>query len=124
VARGVNGVKGASEIYLAKYNDAVRSESSASTSAVNSFNKGLAQVLNKDYANASTSFADATKADPNYALGYYGAAIAAARANNADAVASSLTSAVKADPSLKEKALADLEFSKFTTNEAFRNALK
>jgi hypothetical protein len=124
VARGVNGVKGASEIYLAKYGDAVRSESSASTTAVNSFNKGLAQVLNKDYANAMTSFSDATKADPNYAIAYYGAAVAAARANNADAVVSNLTSAVKADPSLKEKALSDLEFSKYTTNEAFRNALK
>lgn len=124
VARGVNGVKGASEIYLAKYADAVRSESSASTTAVNSFNKGLAQVLNKDYANATASFNEATRANPNFALGYYGAAVAAARANNADGVASNLTSAVKADPSLKEKALVDLEFSKFTTNEAFRNALK
>jgi hypothetical protein len=124
VSRGVNGVKGACEIYMGKYNDAVRSEASASTSAVNSFNKGLAQVLNKDYANATASFNEATKADPNYALGFYGAAIAAARGNNADGVASNLTSAVKADPSLKEKAITDLEFSKFTTNEAFRNALK
>lgn len=124
LARGINGVKGAAEIYLARYNDAVRSESSAATTAVNSFNKGLAQVLNKDYANATASFNEATKADPNFAVAYYGAAIAASRASNADGVVSNLTNAVKADPSLKEKALADLEFSKYFTNEAFRNALK
>jgi hypothetical protein len=124
VARGVNGVKGASEIYMAKYSDAVRSESAASTSAVNSFNKGLAQLLNKDYTNATTSFNDAIKANSNYAIAYYGAAVAAARASNADGVVSNLTNAVKADPSLKEKALTDLEFTKYNTTDAFKNALK
>jgi hypothetical protein len=39
-------------------------------------------------------------------------------------VVSNLTSAVKLDPSLKEKALTDLEFTKFNTTDAFRNALK
>lgn len=124
VARGVNGVKGASEIYMAKYNDAVRTESSASATAVNSFNKGLAQLLNKDYANASTSFAEAIRTNGNLAIAHYGAAVAAARSGNADGVVSNLVNAVKVDPSLKEKALTDLEFSKFNTSEAFRNALK
>jgi hypothetical protein len=124
VARGVNGVKGASEIYMAKYNDAVRSESSAATSAVNLFNKGLAQVLNKDYANAAASFGEATRSNSNYAIAYYGAAVAAARTGNADGVVNNLTNAVKIDASLKEKALGDLEFSKWFTNDAFRNALK
>ena len=124
VARGVNGVKGASEIYMAKYADAVRSESSAATSAVNSFNKGLAQLLNKDYTNAATAFNDAIKTNSNYAIAYYGAAVAAARSDNADGVVSNLTSAVKGDPSLKEKALTDLEFTKFQTTDAFKNALK
>ncbi|HZY82306.1 MAG TPA: hypothetical protein VFE50_22430 [Cyclobacteriaceae bacterium] len=124
VARGVNGVKGASEIYMARYADAVRSESAAANTAVNSFNKGLAQLLNKDYTNASTSFNDAIKTNSNYAVAYYGAAVAAARASNADGVVSNLTNAVKADPSLKEKALTDLEFTKFNTTDAFKNALK
>jgi tetratricopeptide (TPR) repeat protein len=109
---------------MAKYPDAVRSESAAATTAVNSFNKGLAQLLNKDYTNASTAFNDAIKANSNYAIAYYGAAVAAARAGNADGVVSNLTSAVKADPSLKEKALTDLEFTKFQTTDAFKNALK
>lgn len=124
VSRGVNGVKGACEIYTAKYADAVRSESSALDTDVNLFNKGLAQLLNKDYANASTSFAEASKKNTNMALAHYGAAVAAARAGNASGVAASLTSAVKIDPSLKDKALTDLEFAAFATTDAFRDALK
>ncbi|MDZ4716348.1 MAG: hypothetical protein SH819_12860 [Cytophagales bacterium] len=124
VARGVNGVKGASEIYMAKYDAAVRSESSALTTDVNLFNKGLAQLLSKDYASAENSFSEATKKNSNMAAAFYGAAIAGARSGNADKVVSNLTSAVKVDPSMKEMALTDLEFSKFNTSEAFRSALK
>lgn len=124
VARGVNGVKGASEIYMAKYDAAVRSVSSASATDVNLFNKGLAQLLSKDYANAASTFNEATSKNANLAVAYYGAAIAAARQGNAEKVVSSLVSAVKIDPSLKEKALTDIEFTKFNTTEAFRGALK
>ncbi len=124
VARGVNGVKGASEIYIAKYDAAVRSESSALATDVNLFNKGLAQLLSKDYANAASSFGEATSKNSNMAVAYYGAAVAAARSGNADLVVSNLTSAVKADPTMKDKALTDLEFSKFAATESFRNALK
>jgi tetratricopeptide (TPR) repeat protein len=123
-ASGVNGVKGATEIYLGKYNDAVRSESSASDNAENLFNKGLAQILTKDYQNASTSFREAINKNGNFAPAHYGAAIAAARLGNADDVVKHLGNAVKADPSLKEAALSDLEFAKFAATEPFRNALK
>lgn len=124
VTRGVNGVKGACEIYMANYDAAVRSESAAVETDVNLFNKGLAQLLTKDYANASTSFGESTKKNANYAVAFYGAAIAAARSGNGDGVVSNLSSAVKIDPSLKDKALTDLEFSKFATTDSFRNALK
>lgn len=124
VARGVNGVKGSAEIYAAKYDAAVRSTSSALTSDVNLFNKGLAQLLTKDYASAENSFNEAVKNNANMAAAYYGAAIAAARSGNADKVVSNLTNAVRIDASMKEMALTDLEFSKFNTSEAFRNALK
>ena len=123
-ASGVNGVKAAAEIMVAKYNEAVRSASSATDNADNLFNKGLAQLLNKDYQNALTSFNEATRKNSNLGVAYYGAAIASARLNNADGVVTNLTSAVKADPNLKESALSDLEFAKFSATEAFRNALK
>jgi outer membrane protein OmpA-like peptidoglycan-associated protein len=124
VTSGVNGVKGASEIYMAKYADAVRSTSSATATYVNLFNKGLAQLLNKDYANASASFGQSSSANGKFALAYYGAAVAAARQGNADGVVSNLVNAVKTDPSLKEMALTDLEFAKWSATDAFRNALK
>jgi tetratricopeptide (TPR) repeat protein len=124
VARGVNGVKGAAEIYTAKYDAAVRSESSAATTDVNLFNKGLAQLLSKDYPNATSSFNEAISKNANMAIAHYGAAVAAARAGDADKVVSNLTNAVKVDPTLKDKALTDLEFAKWATTESFRNALK
>lgn len=123
-AAGLNGVKGAAEIYMARYQDAVRSTSAATDNALNLFNKGLAQLLNKDYQNALTSFNDAASKDDNLAVAHYGAAIAAARLGNTDDVVSNLTEAVAADPSLKEAALSDLEFSKVSSTESFRNALK
>jgi outer membrane protein OmpA-like peptidoglycan-associated protein len=124
VTRGVNGVKGASEIYMANYSAAVSSTSAAVDTDVNLFNKGLAQLLNKDFSNAASSFAESTRKNSNLAIGYYGAAVAAARSGNGDAVVSNLTSAVRIDSGLKDKALTDLEFAKFATTEAFRNALK
>lgn len=124
VTAGVNGVKGASEIYMAKYAEAVRSTSSAKSTYINLFNKGLAQLLNKDYSNAAASFAEASKSNDKFALAYYGAAVAAARQDKADAVVSNLTNAVKNDPSLKDAALTDLEFAKWSATDAFRNALK
>ncbi len=123
-AAGLNGVKGSAEIYIAKYQDAVRSTSAANDDALNLFNKGLAQLLNKDYQNAMTSFNDAAAKDSNLAVAYYGAAIAAARQGNNDAIVSNLTKAVAGDPSLKEAALTDLEFAKVSSTESFRNALK
>jgi hypothetical protein len=123
-AAGLNGVKAAAEIYLAKYNDAVRSASAAADNAENLFNKGLAQILNKDFQNAATSFREAISKNSNLAIAHYGAAIAAARQGNADQVVSNLTNAVKADPQLKESALSDLEFAKFSATDAFKNALK
>ncbi|GIV36066.1 MAG: hypothetical protein KatS3mg032_0445 [Cyclobacteriaceae bacterium] len=123
-AAGLNGVKASAAIFIARYSEAVSAASSAANTADNLFNKGLAQVLNKDYQNALNSFNEATRLNSNHALAWYGAAIASARQDNADGVVSNLANAVKADPSLKEMALTDLEFAKWNTTEAFRNVLK
>src|SRR6478736_4898336 len=66
-AAGLNGVKGSAAIVIAKYGEAVSAESSAANTADNLYNKGLAQVLNKDYQNAVTSFGEATKLNSNHA---------------------------------------------------------
>jgi len=122
-ARGGNGVLGAIEIMIADYSRAVVSLSNSSDSPVNSFNRGLAQILNKDYQNALTSFQEAISSDSDFALANYGAAIAEARLNNQSGVISNITSAVQKDPSLKVQALSDLEFDSFAGQQAFRDAL-
>ncbi len=122
-AAGVNGVRGAVQIMIANYSSAVSSTSSATNNAVNLFNKGLAQVLNKDYQNALTSFKEASEKDSNMGLAYYGAAIASAHLGDEAGVTENIGKAVKADPELKGKALEDLEFATYATTEQFRSML-
>jgi len=124
VTKGMNGVKGATEIIIAKYADAVSSESSAENNATNAYNKGLAQLLNKDFQNAVGSFDDAIELDSKHAKANYGAAIASSRLNQIENVIKYLKEAVSLDPELKNKALNDLEFQAFAANELFRAALK
>ncbi|ELR70013.1 Immunoreactive 53 kDa antigen PG123 [Fulvivirga imtechensis AK7] len=124
LSQGINGVKGSAEIMMAKYDDAVKSTANAENTAENLFNKGLAQVLNKDYQNALTSFKEATEKDSNMAIAYYGAAIANAHLGKESDVYSSIEKAVQANPELKEKVLNDLEFATYVSNEQFRNILK
>jgi hypothetical protein len=123
-ATGLNGVKSAAEIKKGNYAAAVSAASNAADNAINLYNKGLAQLLNKDYQNALTSFNEAASKDADLAVAHYGAAIASARLDQATQTAEHLAKAVKIDPSLKEKALNDLEFTKYSATEAFRNALK
>jgi tetratricopeptide (TPR) repeat protein len=124
LARGANGILGMTQIATASYETAVGTLSSSEETADNMFNKGLAQLLNKDYENAISSFDDCLAADGDYALASYGAAIASARlGNNSDAI-SHISDAVSKDPSLKEKALNDLEFAAIASDQAFRAALQ
>ncbi len=122
-SRGANGVLGAIEIMIADYSRAVSSLSNSSDSPVNDFNRGLAQLLNKDFQNALTSFQEAAQGDSDMALADYGAAIANARLGQQDAAITSITSAVQKDPSLKQKALSDLEFDGISGQQAFRDAM-
>jgi tetratricopeptide (TPR) repeat protein len=121
---GFNGVKGAIEIKAANYDIAVKTLSNSSNEADNLFNKGLAQVLSGDNQNALTTLDELADKDADYALGHYVAAIASARANNADDAVAHLTEAVSSDASLKAKALTDLEFRNISGSDAFQNALK
>jgi tetratricopeptide (TPR) repeat protein len=67
------------EMMMAKYPDAVKSLSSSMDDADNLFNKGLAQLLAKDYQNALVTFNELYEKDSDYAMAAYGAAIANAR---------------------------------------------
>ena len=119
-AAGLKGVKGVQEIKYAKYDAAVSTLSGASAESDNLFNKGLAQLLKKDYQNALASFNDAIAKDGEFALAHYGAAVASARMKNSDGAIEHLGHAVSNDPSLKEAALTDLEFDGINIQDALK----
>lgn len=121
---GFNGTKGALEIMMAKYSDAVKTLSSSADNADNMFNKGLAQLLAKDYQNALVTFNELADNDSDYAMASYGAAIAQARLGKADAAIEAIKAAVKADPELKSELASDLEFNAMMSNTNFINAVK
>ncbi|UKN03393.1 hypothetical protein K6119_07675 [Paracrocinitomix mangrovi] len=86
------------------------------------FNKALAQVLNKDYS-AALETVDAS-ADAESAMGYYLKAIIGARQDNLDMVVNNLKSCFAKDSSMKAKAAQDREFIKFFENASFTNVVK
>jgi len=123
-ANGLKGVRGAIEIRRGMYDEASGSLAGATETASNLFNKGLAYLLNKDNNSAMGAFGDAVALQSDYALGYYGMAIASARNEDAAKVAENLKSAIGYDASLKEVAINDLEFKAFAADAAFVSALK
>jgi tetratricopeptide (TPR) repeat protein len=123
IAYGFNGTKGCLEIMMARYSDAVKTLSSSMDDADNLFNKGLAQVLAKDYQNALVTFNELIGKDGDYAMAYYGAAIANARLGKSDAALGSVLDAVGADPGLKSKIATDLEFNAMMSDSRFIDAV-
>lgn len=121
---GVLAMKGVSEIKTAKYDDAVTSFEGANNEPVTVYNGALAQLLKKDFGTAMTSFEEATQADPENALAYYGAAVTAARMGNAEGVNTNLQTAISKDNKLRDRAINDLEFEKFFETDGFKNAVK
>jgi len=123
-ANGLKGVRGAIEIRRGEYSNASASLSGATESADNLFNKGLAYLLNKDNDNALGAFGEAAALQSDYAMAYYGMAIANARKGDGSKVAENLKSAVGYNTSLKAIAINDLEFKNYAADAAFTDALK
>ncbi len=73
-------------------------------------NAALAQILTKDYSKAKTTLSAINNPD---ATTYYLMAVLGARTNNEQMVYSNIRQAVKLDKSMAQRALNDLEFSKF-----------
>ena len=121
---GMKGVKGAIEIRKGEYTEATASLSGALETADNLFNKGLAYLLNEDSDNAISAFNEAISLESDYAMAYYGIAIANARKGNGGKVAENLKLAISNDASLKEVAANDLEFQSFVADAAFMDAIK
>jgi outer membrane protein OmpA-like peptidoglycan-associated protein len=124
VLYGFNGTKGSMEVMMAKYPEAVKSLSSAMDDSDNMFNKGLAQLLAKDYQNALVTFNALYEKDGNYGKAAYGAAIANARLGKKEPAIGSIIDAIEADPSLKSMIASDLEFNAMMSDPQFIDAVK
>ena len=89
-------------------------------SGVNSFNSALAKVLNGD--NNIGGVIDGSD-DKEEAISSYLKAVAAARANDNDAMIKHLNAATTKDAALKAKGKTDAEFIKFRENADFQSAV-
>lgn len=100
-------------LYVAQgqYDRAVNAFGDAKTNSA-----ALAQILAKDYNKARTTL-DAVQRPDAYTS--YLKAIVGARTNNLSMVTTHLREAISKQPSLKQQAAADLEFSKYFTNADF-----
>ena len=118
----VNSMKGAIEVRMAEYDKAKASFASAQLDDAANIDKGLAYLLSGDNTQASAAFGQVSDENGLDGAAYYLMAVSAAREGNAVEVGSNLKKAVDADPSLKDKALNDLEFGNFANavNEAVK----
>jgi Tetratricopeptide repeat len=109
--------KGIIKIVEGNYADAISNFSDNQT-----FNKSLAQVLNKDYDGAMKTLEAST--DNNTAQGNYLKAIISARKEKADDCINFLKNAVDKDAAYKKKIARDKEFAKVALNENFKTVYK
>ena len=109
--------KGIISIVEGNYADAV-----SNLGEVKSFNKALAQVLNKDFEGAKATL-EASE-DKVSAQGFYLKAIIASRTDKADDAVANLKSAIEKDASFKAKAAKDREFLKLAANTNFAALIK
>ncbi len=88
---------------------------------INTNSAALAQILNKDYASASTTLSKVAQPD---GITSYLKAIVAARSNQQNAAISNLKDAISKDSSLKQRAANDLEFVTLFNDSAFQSLVK
>ncbi|MFY0600743.1 MAG: hypothetical protein JXR03_13805 [Cyclobacteriaceae bacterium] len=105
-------MKGSVQVIKGEYEASKASFASAKESDIVNFDSGLASLLNGNYEEAKGLLSKVDSEDLGAEAAYL-RAIVGARLNDASAVTSNLKSAVSKDPSLKDKALNDLEFGKF-----------
>ncbi|MFT7031121.1 MAG: outer membrane protein OmpA-like peptidoglycan-associated protein [Marinoscillum sp.] len=121
-AGNISGMKGALQMMKADYSAATTSFASAAKSDVVTFDSGLALLLSGNNAEAKDVLSGVVKSEMYGAEANYLIAIASARSNQSADVISSLKAAFEKDPSLKDKALNDLEFNKYA--DAVATAVK
>ncbi len=122
--KGVNAMLGAVAIREGRYPVAINYLSKSSDSTFVLFDLALANLLKKDFNAAKGGFATVQAKDPSYAMGFYLAAVTAARLQDETGVITNIKKAVALKKSLVDYALSDLEFKNYWNSENFKNALK
>lgn len=117
VAGKVKAMKGSIEVKNGQYDEAKASFASAKMNDASNIDKGLAHLLTGEYSQADAAFGKVDNATASYLM-----AVSAARQNNAAGVGTNLKKAVDAEPSYKDMALNDLEFTKYA--DAVNQAVK
>jgi len=115
-ADGLNEAMGLLNLLQGNYNQAVSAFGNSRTN-----NAGLAQLLVRDYNKAKQTLETVENPDGTTA---YLLAIIASRTNNFNDVASNLRTAIGRERSLATRALNDLEFAKYRTNQEFMSIVK
>jgi tetratricopeptide (TPR) repeat protein len=124
VTRAINAAKGVMQIRSANYSEAINTLSQAGDDANVLYNKGLAQVLAKQYDAAMGTLNEAAAKEGADPMTHYVRAIAAARAKNESVMLESLQKAVGGNSQVRTRAMQDLEFEAYANSESFKNAIK
>ncbi len=122
--RITNSVKGTVDLKRGNYASALNMFANGVDEPTSNYNKGLAQVLKKDWSTGYSTLEELAATGSKNALVFYVQAVAAARQNKTSELGEKLKKAVSLDPSLKAKAVSDLEFLNFYSNTAFKGALE
>lgn len=110
-ADGLDNAMGLLNLLQGNYNQAVGAFGNSVSN-----NAGLAQLLVRDYNKAKQTLEAIDNPD---AITAYLLAVIASRTNNFNEVVSNLRTAIGRDRSIASKALNDLEFAKYRTNQEF-----
>jgi tetratricopeptide (TPR) repeat protein len=124
VEKSIMAMKGALEVRAGKYNDAVQSLAKANENYEVLFDLALANLLKGDLNAAMNGFEAAANMNQEGAAAYYGAAVTAARQGNEAKVISNLQKATSIDKAFAQRAVGDLEFTKYSNSDNFKQAIK
>ncbi len=115
-ADGLDRAMGLLNLLQGNYNQAVGAFGNSTSN-----NAGLAQLLVRDYNKAKQTLEAIENPDATTA---YLLAVIASRTNNFNDVVSNLRTAIGRDRSIATKALTDLEFAKYRTNQEFMSIVQ
>ena len=116
---------GSIEIAQGNYDSAIPNlKAAGSISHDAMFNLGLAQLLSKDFTAAEATIGGVISDSNDDALALYVGAIIAARNSNTSDLTVKIKEAISKDAALREKAMKDLEFMNYWSNEEFKTAIQ